>query len=425
MTHTKSSTNRREQAGVTLLNPSSPQVYLVNPSERAILEQAGDRMPLGLLYIAKELERFNHPVKVYDMNHETEDKLVDDIVRENPHIVGISCLTTPMLNETKKLIQTIKRYADRIVVGGYHPTIMPEDFRGLADSVVIGEGEYGIECLVNDINGFKMNTRPVNLRALGKPARHLLDSNRYNLIQEGLRTSTMITSRGCPNKCVYCGNMNRLVRNHDLEDIEDELKEIKNSGYQAVYFLDDVFTINKNRAIGIGQLAKEAGLRFRITTRANYITSDLIRCLASQGLDIASMGVESGNSEVLNACGKGQTIGQIREAVALCGDYGVKTKGFFILGLPGETEKTAYQTIRFAEELSNLGMEYFDFYSLVPFPGTDIWKNPDKYGLKIIDTDYTHYLQATKGEPKIVCETKELKADKISELLIEAKRRLK
>src|SRR3990167_9729376 len=100
------------------------EVYLVNPSEKAILETAGDRMPLGLLYIAKELEKFKHPVKVYDMNHETEDKLVDDLIKDNPHIVGISCLTTPMLTETKRLIQEIRRFSDRIVVGGYHPTVM-------------------------------------------------------------------------------------------------------------------------------------------------------------------------------------------------------------------------------------------------------------------------------------------------------------
>ena len=333
------------------------EVYLVNPSEKAILETAGDRMPLGLLYIAKELEKFKHPVKVYDMNHETEDKLVDDLIKDNPHIVGISCLTTPMLTETKRLIQEIRRFSDRIVVGGYHPTVMPEDFRGLADHVVIGEGEYGIECLVNNINGFEVKTRPANLRGLGKPARHLLDHKRYNLMMDGMRTSTMITSRGCPNACVYCGNMNKQVRYHDLEDVEEELEEIAKQGYQAVYFLDDVFTLDKRRAFGISCLAKEKGLKFRITTRANYIDNTLVKRLAQNGLDIASMGVESGNSEVLKACNKGQTKEQIREAVNICYHNGIKTKGFFIIGLPGETEKTAQETIRFAEELRNIGME--------------------------------------------------------------------
>ena len=62
---------------------------------------------------------------------------------------------------------------------------------------------------------------------------------------------------------------------------------------------------------------------------------------------------------------------------------------------------------------------------MVPFPGTEVWTNPAKFGINIFDRDYTHYLQATKGEPKIVCETKDLKADKIHNLLKEAKRRLK
>ena len=399
--------------------------YLVNPSERDILRDNGDRMPLGLLYLAKQLELNNHSVKVFDLNHSSEETYLNSL-KEKPSLVGISCLTSPMVNESRRLIkETRKRHTKaKIIVGGYHPSIIPSDFKGLADNVVIGEGEDGINYLINNDHEFEFKSNITDLRKLGKPARELLDSTQYNMMMDGMRTSTMITSRGCPNSCVFCGNMNKKVRYHDLFDIEDELEEIAKSEYSAVYFLDDVFTLDKKRAVGISQLCKEKGLKFRLTTRANYLDSGLVKVLAHNGLDIASMGVESGNSEVLNACGKGQTKAQIREAVNMCYQNGVKTKGFYIIGLPGETEKTANETIRFAEELRNLGMEYSDFYALCPFPGTDIWKNPDKYGIKIIDKDYTHYLQATKGEPKIVCETKELKAERIGELLREAKRRL-
>jgi len=364
-------------------------------------------MPLGILYIAKHLENQRRDVKVYDLNHTDEMELMCDIVQNKPSVIGISCLTSPMVKETNRLLTKINDYDfwGELIVGGYHPTICPDDFREA--KVVFGQGES--------------HFGQVDLDKLGKPARHLLDSSNYNLMMDGMRTSTIITSRGCPNNCVFCGNINRFVRKHNVLDIESELYEAKTNKYDAVYFLDDVFTLDKNRAKYISNVCNDVGLKFRLTTRANYTNDDLIKHLSKNGLDVLSMGVESGNPEILANVGKNQTMGEIREAVNIAHNYGVKTKGFFILGLPGETEKTANQTIRFAQELRNLGMEYQDFYPLVPFPGTAIWNNPDKYGIKIIDRDYTNYLQATKGEPKIVCETKDLSADKISSLLKYAK----
>jgi anaerobic magnesium-protoporphyrin IX monomethyl ester cyclase len=397
--------------------------YLINPSERGILTNAGDRMPLGLLYIARTLETRGHEVRVYDLNHTPESKLMKDITTEKPVMIGVSCLTSPMVNEAKRILGRIKTYNNRgrVIVGGYHPTIMPEDFEGLVDNVVTGEGEYAVECLRNDILD-----RPIVRNGLTTlegliPSRHLLNAKDYNLVQEGLRTGTIITSRGCPNACVFCGNLNRKVRKHSVFDVSRDLDSLVQGGYQAVYFLDDVFTLDKDRAITIGYLCKERDLKFRLTTRANYMDERLVRVLAHSGLDIASMGVESGNPEILSKVGKNQTKEQIVDAVKLCKDYGVKTKGFFIIGLPGETEQTATQTLEFARQLRQEGMIYQDVYPLVPFPGTDIWNNPQKYGIRIIDKDYTNYLQATKGEPKIVCETVGLKAERISELLREAK----
>jgi len=398
--------------------------YLINPSERDILANAGDRMPLGLLYMASELQMHQHPVKVYDLNHTSEAKLMKDIATDKPSMIGVSCLTSPMFGETKRLLNRIKNYNEkgRVIVGGYHPTVMPLDFYGLVDNVVTGEGEYAVECLVSGVKDEPIVRNGVTTLRDLIPARDLLDQTQYNMFQEGLRTSTAITSRGCPNACVFCGNTPRKVREHDLFDVERDLENIASNEYKAVYFLDDVFTINKARAMAIGKMVQDKGLKFRLTTRANYVDDFMIRNMAKNGLDIASMGVETGNEEILRTVGKNQTKQQIRDAVATCYKYGVKTKGFFILGLPGETEKTANETIRFAEELRNLGMEYCDFYPLVPFPGTDIWTNPDKYGIRILDRDYSKFLQATKGEPKIVCETVGLKAEKISELLKEAKR---
>ena len=377
--------------------------YLINPSERKILRTAGDRMPLGLLYIARSLEKQGTNVKVYDLNHQDETLLMYDVLMNNPQTIGVSCLTSPMVNETKRLLKRLKAYSNdgKLLVGGYHPTIMPGDFKDLA-RVIEGPGEIGE---ITDLT----------------PNRRLLNSSKYGLSQEGLRTGTAITSRGCPNDCVFCGNLNRKVIYHTMDAVSQDLDELVKQGFNAVYFLDDVFTLNKERAKQIGSLCKDRDLKFRLTTRANYLDRDLIKDLASKGLDIVSMGVESGNNEILKNCGKNQTTEKIQEAVNILTQEGVKSKGFFIIGLPGETETTARQTLDFAKTLKAYGMKTQDFYPLVPFPGTEIWTNPYKFGINIIDFDYTNYLQANRTEPKIVCETKDLSADRINTLLREAK----
>ena len=398
--------------------------YLVNPSEKGILEHNGDRLPLGLLYIAKELETHGHPVKVFDLNHESEDHLMNRIVYEKPTMIGVSCYTSPMVTETKRLLSRIDLFNEqgRVIVGGYHPTFCPDDFtKEEVDNVIIGEGEYAAECLVSNINGFIKRGANANLETLGKPSRHLLNHKDYNMQMNGKRTSTMITSRGCPNSCVFCGNLNKVIRYHRLEDIALELAEIKQQGYEAVYFLDDVFTLDQERAYEIGNIARQLKLPFRVTTRANYLKGGIISDLASNGCDIVSMGVESGSDEVLDRCSKGQRTETIRKAVTELNNYGIKSKGFYVIGLPGETEKTARQTIDFSRELKGLGMVEQSFYPLCPFPGTAIWTNPEKYGIRILDRDYSNYLQAGRTEPKVVCETKDLKADDISKVLREAK----
>ena len=259
------------------------QVALINPSEREILRDAGDRMPLGLLYIAQELKSHNHCVKVYDLNHDEEEETLEEIANNNPRLIGISCLTSPMVNETKRLAKkAMDLNSGKVVIGGYHPTILPNDFKDVADYVVRGEGEYALECLVDGIKAdeFLFKNGVTNIEKL-RPARDLVNSGNYNMQMDGMRTATMITSRGCPNECVFCGNQRNKPRYTDYDTIDQELEQIANQGYEAVYFLDDVFTLNKDRAITIAGMAHRKALPFRCTTRANYINENLVRGLST------------------------------------------------------------------------------------------------------------------------------------------------
>jgi radical SAM superfamily enzyme YgiQ (UPF0313 family) len=391
------------------------KVHLINPSEKEILENAGDRPPLGLLYIGKQLQQRGHRVKVHDMNHDTKTQVFGSLFDQEPHLVGVSCLTSPMVKESVRLLRDIKSMSpkSKTVVGGFHPSVMPQDFDGLADYVIRGEGEYKMAHLAEGGITPEEVTMSVNLDALGSPARDLVNMARYNMDMDGMRTATMLTSRGCPNACTFCGNLEHRVRYANIDDIETEVRQAKFKGYDAVYFMDDVFTVNKGRAAGIAMMMKRYDMPFRITTRANFMSPELANVLAENGCYTVSMGVESGDDEVLANCGKNQTTAQIRNAVRYLGQVGINTKGFFIFGLPGETEETAKRTLEFAEELKEYGMNKADFYPLQPYPGTAIWERPEDFGIKILDRDYTKYLQAGREEHVVPLETEGLSADRI------------
>ena len=111
-------------------------------------------------------------------------------------------------------------------------------------------------------------------------------------------------------------------------------------------------------------------------------------------------------------------------AQQICAEYKIPTKGFFILGLPGETERSANNTIEFSKLLQDEGMDSADFYHLTPYPGTAIWLSPERFGMNIRTKDFKRFMQAGP-EAHCIVDTEELKAERIDELVEEAKQRWK
>jgi len=388
-------------------------IHLVNPSERSILESAGDRMPLGLLSIATELKRQGKDVKVFDLNHTDREKYFDHLIKDKPEAVGISVYTSPMYELAIDLSENVNGISpkSRTIAGGFHATFMPETLVDDFDSVVVGDGETGIVQALDKkgivyADKYDLSNAP-NLDF------SFLDTLNYGINQSGKRTATIITSRGCPYLCAFCGNADRTIRFRDQDAVKHEVKDLENLGFNAFYFVDDVFTANRKRMI---QILKSTKLEKRVTTRANLTDSATLDDLAKEGVNWISFGIESGNNEVLELSNKGMTTYQNEQAVFGASTRGINTKGFFIIGLPGETEKTAKQTIDFSLKLRDLGLNQADFYYLTPFPGTPIWNDPDKFGIKIRDRNFRNYLQAGRGA-KCHVDTIGLKAERIEELV--------
>lgn len=395
--------------------------FFVSPNERRFLTDAGDRPPLGLLYVATAAKEAGHDVKVFDLNYDSVREFILKVYNETPDVIGYSAISSPSFKYIDNLMFLTKPFSPKSinVVGGYHAIARPKDFK-IADFVVRGDGEQAV---IDILEGKKPSNQiqKVDINNIKFPDRYLLNTNDYNMKQNGHKCATLISSRGCPFNCVFCGNYDRKVRLRNPDNIAGELEQLLDMGFQNLYFLDDAFTINKKHAKEISDVVNDCVMPFRITTRADLLDGDLIQYMAFRGLEIVSMGIESGNDEVLKNANKKMTTEDNRKAVKLLHKYGVDVKGFFIFGLPGEGPKEAQQTIDFAKELKQKGLTSADFYAMTPFPGTPIYENPKKYGCKILSHDWDKYLEVGKDEIEPVMETDTLSAKQIKYFMRKAK----
>lgn len=383
---------------------------LIHPGEKGILTDAGDRPPMGLLYLSAALKSKGIEHKVLDMNHTDEKKVLEEV--KNYDNIGISLFTSAVYDKVKDLankIHHINGKKRKVIVGGYHVTADPDSVMSFADEAIT---EYGERQILGH-SGFDINEFPI-------PNREALDMTNYNMFMEGNRTTLMTTSRGCPFTCSFCGNFDHKTKYRHIDNIVKEMDEIKDLEYQGIYFTDDSFTMNMNHASKVMQQAKSRGLEYRIATRSQFINEDIAKHLKETGCTMVGLGIESGNNQILKGANKQMTKEQNEQAVYTLNKAGIKTKGFFIIGLPHETKETARETIKFAKHLRLKGLNSADFYPMTPFPGSDINKHPEKYGLTILTKDYSKYIQAGTKTPDPIIRTEYLGPHEIKELLEEA-----
>ena len=393
------------------------KILLIRPRIQ-IVDYGNVVPPLNLGYLASSLIQSGFDVKIIDQiawNYDIRD-LLRIIWEEEPATVGYS-LFTPEVASVFHDLQKIKNvYPDIMtVLGGPHPSALPiETMQECADVdvVVAGEGEQTLVELMgvmrngksfSEIKGIcyrsgkdivRTAARPLieDIDTLPFPAYDLLDMDKYIYWQKGFsgqRYMNIISSRSCPNKCTFCSNavFGRRVRYRSPENVMAEIKLLyEKYDVRALSFLDDTFTINKARAFEICERIIESGLKINwgCMSAVNTVTPELLKMMRAAGCQKISYGVESGNPEQLKSIKKNITLNQAREAFRITHEAGIDTLAFFILGLPGETEKTLTTTRQFAMALDP---DYISVAVLCPLPGSDIYThNKDS-----LPRDWAHY----------------------------------
>jgi radical SAM superfamily enzyme YgiQ (UPF0313 family) len=226
---------------------------------------------------------------------------------------------------------------------------------------------------------------------------------RYTSLQPAMdaiergKSFSMMTSRGCPYRCTFCSQsvMAEKWRARSPESVVKEWAHLVNDlGAQEIGILDDSANIQRARLHELSQRLIDGKLNhvpwiLINGIRANLADEDLLRHMKQAGLKRLAFGVETGDEDILESIDKRVTHDQIRQAFKNAKKVGLETVGFFIIGLPGDTEETMEKTIRFACELDPL---VANFSMMTPYPGTKVWEQVHRNGGRMLVKDWQDYV---------------------------------
>jgi len=352
-------------------------VVLISPPEKQSLMEAGDRPAMSMLYLAGALRKEGHRPIISDLNHDSYQDLNNKM--KVADVAGMGTFT-PYYQWTTNFAQHLKQNFPKVklVAGGPHATTSSESLIPYFDHIVKGEGEKAIVAIANGLEDKVIDMGyEQNMDDLPSPFGEL-EIGKYGMNQEGYKTITMTTSRSCNYNCIFCTKdiLGKKQRFHSPERVIDEIKQIKKMGFNSVYFIDDNFTSDVDRAITIANEIKKQDISYRVMSRSDKMTPELAYALKDSGARSVSFGLEHLDDDVLKATRKGITAEKHLEGVRNAHAVGLKTRGSFIVNLPKATRETVMKSLELAKQED---ITFADWYSLTAYPGSPLWKNPEKY----------------------------------------------
>jgi len=362
-------------------------------------------VPIGILVLAAFMREKGYPVAVKEFSGKEidEDEIREIISRENPKYVGIRVLTGPFIPRALKISKIAKEMGKKVIWGGPHPTILPEQTleNPLIDAIVIGEGEYALLDLISyfenkkikplgsgiKINGkakiFPPQKKCVNLETTPLPAWDLLENINEHFPSKRGNPLKVMSSRGCPFKCGFCHNSNKNVINYlgkyrviSAKKVLDEYDLVQSLIKNKITMLDaggDYHLISKEYTKNWCETIKQREPHLKWSTHARYSNIDLemVDMIAKAGCVDINLGVESGSRRIQEF---NQKVIDLKKAIPIARALR-KNKIFltntYIFGHPTETLDELKQTIKYVRKLPG-DLNLVQIYR--PFPGTPYYE---------------------------------------------------
>ncbi len=404
---------------VLIVNPPSPDGHIYirdmcrwgrKSREKMIWPQS------SLAYLAAMVPE-DMTVRIIDAIAEemSPDAFFREIEKESPQFY-VTYITGTTFTMDAKGVQRAKKVGAKTIAVGTHVSAVPQNtielvpeldfvirhepettFRDIIDHVREGrsiESVTGIAHRSPDGKSVLTADRPLmkSLDELPIPKQHLLPLDKYKMPFLGKRYVWVLTNRGCPYSCTYCFEgvvWGKSVRYRSAESIYKELEYLVQHNVRNVLFLADLFTYDKKGVNELCDLIIQRGLKIRWTCNSRVDTIDeqqLIK-MKKAGCWLVAFGIESGSQQVLDNVKKDAKVEQAAQTVRMCNKHGIKTWGYFIIGLPGENKQTVRQTIDFAKSIP---LDIALFHVAMPYAGTEFYFQSVANGW-LNTTDWKHF----------------------------------
>ena len=348
--------------------------------------------PLGLAMVAAltppevEVSLTDENVTVIDFQKETD-------------LVGITALTITA-QRAYEIADTFRARGVKVILGGIHPSFLPEEASQHADAVVIGEAE-GIWS--NVIEDFKANKLQRMYSQRERPSLLNLPIPRRDLFAKGAYyvTNTISTTRGCPYACSFCSVTSFFGHTYRCRPVEEVLKEIETLNQRKlVVFVDDNIVGNPKFAKKLFRALVPYKIKWVSQASVTIARDDeLLKLAAASGCIALLIGFETLSPANLAAMGKKvNVVDEYENVIRKIHSYGIAIHGFFILGLDEDDEDVFERTVRFAQKMR---LESAQFAWPVPYPGTALCESLDKAG-RIVTKDWSQYESNLVFEPKLM-----------------------
>lgn len=404
-------------------------------------------VPMGVGYLAAYLLSCNKEADIFDEHAEplTEGALQKAAAKmTKPRLFGISSLTA-CIHRTYEIAKMIKgMYPDsKIIVGGIHPTVLPDEVLSHPEIDFIARGE-GEEILSRFYDAFASggdfsSILGLSFRREGRIAHNpdapLPDLDKLPPFPYGLFDSHakrynfgfIASSRGCPYDCIFCSQ--RSISGQRFRYVPEPIviEEIElllgRYGQTHINFVDDNFTANRQRVRQLCDAMIERGFHKRATfdcqTRADAVNEEILLHLKRAGFRFINFGLETASERLMVLLNKRETVAQNIEAVRLAKKLGFGVSGTFIFGLPTETRQERWQAYRLAKELR---LDYVRFNNATPYPGTQLYEMAKRENRLYVEEDWQNLnacaslVQDTQTQTHLAyvplgCEESELRRD--------------
>ncbi len=386
-----------------------------NPTSR---RQKPDFPPPGIAYLGAVAHKGGHEVLLKDGGLQNISQIVQDVKDASPDLIGVTCWTIDR-QMVWKLCTALQEEVPNalLVLGGPHATMYPEHIfkKTHAFAVIIGEGEETFTELLDALEkgkslkgiagiairneaGGAFYTPPhvpiQNIDSIPHPYyngfRNFSFSHYGGFPPLPRPTAAIISSRGCIFNCSYCASVRFWGRKWRFRSSEDVLNEIEYlveaHGIRSLYFHDDNFPVNKERAISIckGIINNGWDLKWACCSHVKMVNRKLLEVMVASGCMVINFGVESGSDKILKNINKQQTREDIKRAFGLVHEVGILPRAYLMVGCPGENKSTIDETIELIDRIkphSSIGATI-----LWLLPGTTIYEEAVKNGY--INEDY-------------------------------------